>query len=76
MRIVAGEYPGQPTDVIRLWCVDKFDECAVYAEAYEPGHGPVVGTRIWWNSGKIFFEGDRRNVRKIGYSFDPNKADT
>jgi hypothetical protein len=62
-------------DVMRLWCVDRHaDECAVYAEPYEPGDGPTVGDQIWWQGGLIYFDGDRRDVRKIGYSFDPRNT--
>ena len=80
MLILAGDSPGKQTDVIRLWCVDAHtgnrtpDECAVYAEAYEDGEGPKVGDSIWWQSGRIYFDGDKRDVRKVGYSFDPRRA--
>lgn len=73
MRILAGTYPGTMQDVVRLWCVDGMDECAVYAEHREDG--PKVGDRIWWQSGKIYFDGDRRTARKVGYSFDPRNTD-
>ena len=62
---------GNGRDVIRLWCVDGSDECAVYAEPYEPGAGPKVGENISWQSAWIIFDGDRRTVRKVGPSFDP-----
>lgn len=67
-------------DVVRLWCVEKHtgqrtpDECAVYAEPYEEGHGPRVGDSIWWQGGQIMFDQDRRTVRKVGFSFDPRRA--
>lgn len=75
MRITAGAYPGVEQDVIRLWCEHRGDECAVYADHYWPGDGPKVGDSIWWQAGKIYFDGDRRSVRKVGYSFDPRKAE-
>lgn len=59
-------------DVVRLWCVDKFDECAVYAEPFEVG--PKIGDSIWWQSGIIYFDGDRQTLRKVGFSFDPRQA--
>ena len=37
--------------VIRLWCVEGSDECAVYSEPYESGAGPKVGDNISWQSG-------------------------
>jgi hypothetical protein len=61
-------------DVVRLWCVDKMDECAVYADPESPDGLPSVGDRIWWQSGQIMFDGDKRTARKIGFSFDPRQA--
>ena len=60
-------------DVIRLWCVDGWDECAVYSEPYAPDDGPKIGENIWWQSGQIMFDGDKRTVRKVGFSFDPRQ---
>ena len=57
--------------VVRLWCVDGSEECAVYADHYEPGAGPKVGDNISWQSGWIIFDSDRRTVRQVGLSFDP-----
>jgi len=57
--------------VIRLWCVEGSDECAVYSEPYESGAGPKVGDNISWQSAWIIFDGDRRTLRKVGLSFDP-----
>lgn len=70
MRIIAGPYPGKLTDVVRLWVHnDPDDELAVYAEPAEIM--PVLGDEIWWQSGRIYFDKDRRSLRKVGYSFDP-----
>jgi hypothetical protein len=73
MRIVAGEYPGKLTNVVRLWVrdirCDRDDECAVYAEPAEIM--PKLGEEIWWQSGRIMFDNDKRSLRKIAYSFDP-----
>ena len=80
MTIMAGDSPGKPTEVIRLWCVETNrddrtpDECAVYAEAYKDGQGPKVGENIWWQGGRIYFDDDKRDVRKVGFSFDPRRA--
>jgi len=60
-------------DVVRLWCVDKMDECAVYADPKSPDGLPGVGDRIWWQSGKIYFDGDKKVATKIGFSFDPRR---
>jgi len=59
------------TKVVRLWCVDGTDETAVYCELFEGNEGPRIGENIWWQSGKIMFDGDRRTINKIGFSFDP-----
>ena len=72
MVITAGSHPGVPTPVKRLWCMDRSgDETCVYAEDYGAGDGPVVGDEVWWQAGRIFFDQDRRTVRKVGYSFSP-----
>jgi len=60
-------------DVIRLWCVEAHtgnrtpDECAVYTEPYEDGDGPKIGESIWWQGGRIYFDGDKRDVPKVGF---------
>ena len=62
----------------RLWCVDgrHGDECAVYADREEAAD-VRPGDRIWWQGGKIYWTRDGlfvdREIRKIGFSFDPRK---
>mgnify|MGYP000872330229 CR=1 FL=1 len=74
MRLESGK------DVVRLWCMDMRkgaptgDECAVYSETFEPEKGPKIGDNIWWQSGTIYYDGDRQTLRKVGFSFDPRKA--
>ena len=69
------------TPVNRLWCVSisaeqgRFDEVAVYAEPYALGGGPSIGDMIWWQGQRIYFDADWRHVRKIGYSFNPNRME-
>jgi len=62
-------------DRVRLWCVgtgcECWDETAVIAAMPSDGVLPSIGDMIWWQSGKIFFDKDRRNLLKIGNSFDP-----
>lgn len=77
MTVVAGDSPGKPVDVIRIWCVERQSgsECAVYAKRYsdckvEPGDS------VWWQSGKVMWTPKDRSVidvplEKVGYSFDP-----
>lgn len=77
MTITAGDSPGKPTRVNRLWCLDISRDCTsatetcVYAEWYPEGQGPRLGEEIWWQSGQILYDRDRRRVRKIGFSFSP-----
>lgn len=62
-------------DVVRLWVKDMGypdDETAVYAEPSEIM--PSIGDAIWWQGGKIYFDQDRKWLRKVGYSFDPRRA--
>ena len=61
--------------VRRIWCIDRHDECAVYADPAEAE--PIrPGDSVWWQSGQIFWtprDGSREDVpmKKIGFSFDP-----
>lgn len=59
--------------VYRLWCIDGADECAVYCRA-QPEELPKCGDEIWWQSGKIYLDGDTRSLEKIGNSHDPRPA--
>lgn len=70
----------------RLWCADRrsSDECAVFADCHE-AEDVQPGDWIWWQSGKIYWtrhvDGDpdkgsefvEREIRKIGFSFDPRR---
>lgn len=60
--------------VIRYWVVDEyrpgwFDETCVYAEPSESE--PRLGDEIWWQAGKIYFDADKQQLTKVGYSFNP-----
>lgn len=56
--------------VSRLWCVDSYgDECAVHVE--DAPAMPLVGDEVWWQAGKVYWDKDRRELRKVGYSYDP-----
>lgn len=57
---------------VRYWVVDGVDELAVLAEP--ASIEPQVGDSIWWQAGRIYFDGDRRSLRKIAYSYDPRRA--
>ena len=57
--------------VSALWCVDRYgDECAVDVE--DAPAMPIPGDEVWWQSGKVYWDNDRRELRKIGYSYDPS----
>jgi hypothetical protein len=59
--------PSFRRDVIRLWCVDSYgSEIVVYAEP--TAELPRVGEEIWWQSGHIMFDRDRKRLTKVGYS--------
>ena len=57
----------------RLWCVDRQgDECAVHVDT-APAM-PLLGDEIWWQSGKVYWDRDRRTLSKIGSSYDPRRV--
>lgn len=60
--------------LVRLWVIDpkSVDELCVYAEPAEVM--PKVGDEVWWQAGKIYFDRDRRHLRKVAYSFRPGEA--
>ena len=61
--------------VTRLWCVEGIngstDECAVNVKT-APAM-PLLGDEIWWQSGKVYWDRDRRELEKVGYSYDPRQ---
>ena len=72
-----GEHPRSPLRVNRLWCVDRrtHEETCVFSEWYPFGKGPKVGESIWWSGGWIFYDGDRKKVKKVGISYQPKGAE-
>lgn len=59
--------------VSRLWCVDSLgNELAVNVK--DAPAMPLLGDEVWWQSGKVYWDNDRRELRKIGYSYDPRRA--
>ena len=65
--------------IVRLWCVgsqsgELFDECCVHAEVPYDGVMPALGDEIWWQSGKIYFDGDKRYLVKVGNSYSPQPS--
>lgn len=56
------------TEAVRLWAVDRNgDETCVHAEPQATM--PKLGDEVWWQAGRIMFDGDRQTLRKIGNSF-------
>lgn len=54
----------------RLWVVDTYephDETFVLA-AYA-NEMPALLDMIWWQNGTIYFDNDRKTLKKIGYSY-------
>ena len=70
-RMTVPQDSGAPADVVRLWCVDRDgNEICVYAEPQDDM--PALGDNVWWHGGKIYFDGERRHLHKLGYSFGPH----
>lgn len=65
-----------PSDIegeTQITCVDRHgDECAVLVET-APAM-PLVGDEIWWQSQTVYWDRDRRRLRKILNSFDPTQV--
>ena len=35
---------------------------------------PPIGENVWWQGGMVMWDGDKRTLRKIGYSHDPHEC--
>lgn len=63
-------HPDTGAPLTRYWVVDRGrDESVVHAERAEVE--PCLGDEIWWQAGRIYFDGDRRSLRKVGDAGDP-----
>jgi hypothetical protein len=62
--------------ITQLWCVEaqngSTDECAV--DVRDAPAMPLVGDEIWWQSGKVYWDQDRRTLEKVGYSYTPTSS--
>lgn len=61
-----------------IWVLDTngqvSDETCVHVEI-APAM-PLPGDNIWWQSGGVYWDSDRRTLKKIGYSHDPHSCQT
>ena len=54
--------------VSELWCVDRHGtEAAVKVKA--ESEMPALGSEIWWQAGKVYWDNDRRTLDKIANSY-------
>jgi len=54
--------------VSELWCVDIHGtETAVRVKT--EADMPSVGDEVWWQSGRVFFDKDRKSLTKVGCSY-------
>ena len=65
---------GQNPALYRLWCVDGNDETAVKVHVNSEDSLPELGSMIWWQSGKVYFNNDKSSLPKVGYSYDPRES--
>jgi hypothetical protein len=72
-RVALGS--GEPAVRLRVMDTTHHDETFVYAEPWADGEGPRLREMVWWQAGRIYFDGDRRSVRKIGFSGDAHFSD-
>jgi hypothetical protein len=64
--------PKRVVECVRLWCVDRQgDECMVYGICDDINGMPHINDEIWWQSGRIYFDKDRRSLVKVGNSHAP-----
>lgn len=60
--------PEDGASVVRLWVTDRNgDETCVYAEPQDSL--PGLGEEVWWQCRRIYFDGDRQHLTKVGFSF-------
>lgn len=61
--------------ISRLWCIgtgcEEGSECAVNVET--ESQMPPLGSTVWWQGGRVYWDEDRRYLRKVGFSYDPRK---
>ena len=60
-----------------IWVLDTDgvhvgDETCIHVEIAQDM--PVLGDNIWWQSGLVYWDNDRRTMNKIGYSHRPQSC--
>ena len=61
---IADTAPG----VTELWCVDRDGAETAVRVRTEPAM-PLLGDEVWWQSGKVYWDNDRRVLAKVGNSY-------
>lgn len=57
-------------NISRLRCIDRNnDECAVHVEHAD--EMPSIGDEIWWQGKIVYWNNDKNQLTKIGYSYTP-----
>lgn len=59
--------------LVRYWVIDGNNETIVFAKPAKIE--PELGDEIWWQSGKIYFDGDQQALEKVGNSTSPSSVD-
>lgn len=59
--------------VTQLWCVETKNVGAteLAVDVKDAPAMPLVGDEVWWQAGKVYWDRDRRELEKVGYSYDP-----
>lgn len=75
MNVIAGQYPGKPTDVICYHVMDPRNTDEAYVMALPQEDEPDLGETIWWGAGdKIYFgPNDSKHLTKVGFSWNPGR---
>ncbi len=60
------DYP----ELVAIEVVDNRDVIGVFAMPYDIRNGPQVGSTIWWQGDKIYYDNDRRTLSKFGSSWN------
>lgn len=58
---------------VKLWvCNPKEGEGCVHVDPASGARLPRLGEEVWWQAGRVYFDGDRVSLRKVGYSHLPD----